>query len=79
RTLLAQAWLSEEGEEEYRYYADVNGDGDIGGADRAYLANNWLLNVYDDADDLQYPPARRADAFFAEFASADLDVDLGAF
>ena len=79
RTLLAQAWLSEEGEEEYRYYADVNGDGDIGGADRAYLANNWLLNVYDDADDLQYPPARRADAFFADFASAEIGVDLDVF
>jgi hypothetical protein len=79
RTLLAQSWLSEEGEDAYRYYADINGDGDVGGADRAYLSNNWLLNVEDDADDLQYPPAKRADAFFAEFASADLDVDLGAF
>ncbi|MBQ3388987.1 MAG: hypothetical protein IJG60_07230 [Thermoguttaceae bacterium] len=79
RTLLAQAWLSEEGEENYQYYADINGDGDIGGADRAYLANNWLLNVEDDADDLQYPPARSADAVFAEFASADLDVVLDLF
>ena len=79
RTLLAQCWLSEEGEEGYEYYADINGDGDVGGADRAYLSNNWLLNVEDDADDLQYPPAKRADAFFAEFASADLDADLGVF
>ena len=79
RTLLAQAWLSEEGEEGYEYYADINGDGDVGGADRAYLSNNWLLNVEDDADDLQYPPAKRADAFFADFASADLDTDLDVF
>ncbi|MBQ3389121.1 MAG: hypothetical protein IJG60_07910 [Thermoguttaceae bacterium] len=79
RTLLAQAWLTEEDEEGYLYYADINGDGDVGGADRAYLSNNWLLSVEDDAEDLQYPPARRADAFFADFASADLDVDLGAF
>ena len=77
RTLLANSWLSEEGDDEYRYYADINGDGDIGGADRAYLSNNWLGEVGN--DDLQYPPAKRADAFFADFASADLDVDLGAF
>ena len=77
RTLLAQSWLAEEGDDEYRCYADINGDGDIGGADRAYLANNWLMEAGD--EDLQYPPARRADAFFAEFASADLDADLGVF
>ena len=77
RTLLANSWLAEEGDDEYRYYADINGDGDVGGADRAYLSNNWLGETGD--DDLQYPPAKRADAFFAEFASADLDVDLNAF
>ena len=77
RTLLAQSWLAEEDDDNYHYYADINGDGDVGGADRAYLANNWLAEAGDDG--LQYPPAKRADAFFAEFASADLDVDLGAF
>ena len=79
RTLLAASWLAEEDEENYRAYADINGDGDVGGADRAYLSNNWLKSVEDDADDLQYPPAKAADLFFAEFASADLNVDFGVF
>ena len=79
RTLLARAWLAEEGEDTYRYYCDINADGDVGGADRAYLSNNWLLNVEDDADDLRYPPARRADAFFAEFASAEPVTGLDVF
>ena len=79
RTLLGNSWLAEEGEDEFRYYCDITGDGDIGGADRVYLSNNWLLNVEDDADDLQYPLAKASDAVFAEFASADLDTDLGVF
>ena len=77
RTLLASAWLAEEGEEEYRYYSDINGDGDIGGADRAFLANNWLDEAGD--DDLLYPPAKLADTFFADFASAGIDVNLDVF
>ena len=79
RTQLANSWLSEEGEDEFRYYCDITGDGDIGGADRAFLSNNWLLNVEDDADDLAYPPAKAFDAVFAEFASADLAIDLDQF
>ena len=77
RTLLAASWLAEEDDDNYRPYADINGDGDVGGADRAYLSNNWLGEAGD--DDLQYPPAKAANAFFAEFASADLDADLGIF
>ena len=79
RVLMVDAWLSGEGDDEFLYAADINGDGDITGADRAYLSSNWLLNVYDDADDLVYPPAKISDAVFAQFASADLNTDLGVF
>ena len=71
RTLLAGAWLSEDGDDEYRYHCDINGDGDIGGADRVYLTNNWLCEAGD--DDLSYPSSRCADILFAEYASADSD------
>ncbi|MBR5414413.1 MAG: hypothetical protein IK105_00570 [Thermoguttaceae bacterium] len=77
RTLLARAWLSEEGEDKYRYYCDIDADGDIGGADRAYLANNWLHEAGD--NDLKYPRALAADAFFAEFASAEPGTGLDVF
>ena len=77
RVLMVGAWLSGEGDDEYRYYCDINGDGDVGGADRTFLSNNWLGSTED--DDLVYPPAKASDAVFAEFASADLDADLNAF
>ena len=79
RVLMVSAWLSEEGNDKYRYYCDINGDGDITGADRVFLSNNWLLNVEDDTDDLVYPPAKVSDAVFAEYESADLDIDLDIF
>ena len=76
RSLLASAWLAEEGDDRYLPYCDITGDGDIGAADRAFLAANWLGEAGD--EDLVYPPAR-SDAASAVFASADLDVDLGIF
>ncbi|MBO7725389.1 MAG: hypothetical protein J6S40_02880 [Thermoguttaceae bacterium] len=77
RTLLANSWLSEGGEEEYRHCCDINGDGDIGGVDRAYLAYNWLNEV--GVDDMIYPRPLAADVVFNEFATADLGVDLDVF
>ena len=73
RVLMAAAWLSGEGDEEFRYFCDINGDGDISNGDRVYLANNWLCVVEEDAEDLLFPPASRADAVFAEFGSGDFE------
>ncbi|MBQ3388173.1 MAG: hypothetical protein IJG60_03065, partial [Thermoguttaceae bacterium] len=53
RTLLANAWLAEEGDERYQHYCDINGDGDISNADRAFLSNNWLAEVAEET--LNYP------------------------
>ena len=77
RVLMIGAWLSGEGDDEYRCCCDINGDGDIGRGDRTFLLNNWLGSTED--DDLVYPPVKVSDAVFAEFASADLDTDLKAF
>jgi hypothetical protein len=77
RALLSSAWLAEEGDDEYRIYCDINGDGDISNGDRVFISRNWLSEAGD--TDLTYPPALQADAVFAEFASADLDVDLSVF
>jgi hypothetical protein len=77
RALLSSAWLAEEGDDEYRAYCDINGDGDISNGDRVFISRNWLSEAGD--ADLTYPPALQADAVFAEFASADLDVDLSVF
>jgi hypothetical protein len=77
RALLSSAWLAEEGDDEYRIYCDINGDGDISNGDRVFISRNWLSEAGD--ADLTYPPALQADAVFAEFASADLDVDLSVF
>ena len=43
----------------------------------AYLSNNRLAETGN--DDFSYPPPRRADAFFADFASAGIDVNLDVF
>ena len=77
RALLSSAWLAEEGDDEYRIYCDINCDGDISNGDRVFISRNWLSEAGD--ADLTYPPALQADAVFAEFASADLDVDLSVF
>ena len=57
RTLLSNAWLAEEGDDEYQYCADINGDGDISSADRTFLSNNWLGEVGD--IDLNYPKPKQ--------------------
>ena len=77
RTLLAQAWLIEEGEEGYRNCCDINGDGDVGGSDRVYLSSNWLMDP--EKDELLYPVPLAAEVIFTEFASADPREDLNVF
>ena len=78
RTIMMSAWFSEEGDDDYRYCADINGDGDVSGSDLVFLSNNWLCEV--GVDDLVYPrPLAAADTVFAEFASAELDVDPDVF
>ena len=58
--------------------ADINGDGDISGADRNFVSNNWLGEAGD--DDLTYPRALpAADAVFAAYEAGDLDVDFDVF
>ena len=77
RTLLAQAWLAEEGDGEYRYYCDINADGDVSNGDRAFLSNNWLAEAGD--ADLTYPRPLAAAAVFAAYESGELETDLGVF
>ena len=77
RQILSGAWLTEEGDEGYQYYADINADGDISNGDKAFLSNNWLGSA--DDDDLVYPKALRADAVFAAYEAGDLDVDFDVF
>ena len=78
RTIMISSWLTEEGDDDYRYCADINGDGDVSGSDLVFLSNNWLCEV--GVDDLVYPrPLAAADTVFAEFASAELDVDPDVF
>lgn len=78
RNILAVSWGAEEGEDEYRYYADINADGSVGGLDRNYLGPNWGAETGDDG--LLYPrPVAAADAVFAEYESGDLGIDLSIF
>lgn len=77
RSHVVEAWLSGEGDDNFRYYADIDADGDVTGGDYAYLTVNWLLGA--DSDSLVFPPSLCADSVFEEFASADLAVDLGIF
>ena len=79
RAILGSCWLSEEGDDDFLYAADINGDGDVSNGDRAYLVANWLLSVEDDADSLIYPAEKAADIIFAEFGSADLEIELNVF
>ena len=82
RALMAAAWLSEEGDDNWDPRCDINGDGVVSGPDRTLMSLNWLKGVGD--DDLVYPPAL-ADRIFAEepfesmqedgdFWNADLDI-----
>ncbi|MBO7707619.1 MAG: hypothetical protein J6S42_02955, partial [Thermoguttaceae bacterium] len=78
RVILAKAWLSEEGDENWDPSCDIDGNGDITGTDRAMLGQNWLKEVGD--DDLVYPRPRAADAAFGsglfddDFLDDDLDI-----
>ena len=56
---------------------DNNGDGDISNGDCAYLSLNWLREA--GAPDLFYPVPKAADTVFAQYESADLDVDQTVF
>ena len=77
RNILAVSWGTEEGDDEYQYYADINADGDIGGLDRNFLGSNWGAEAGD--EDLTYPRPVRADAVFAAYEAGDLDVDFDVF
>ncbi|MBR2694870.1 MAG: hypothetical protein IKE69_11730, partial [Thermoguttaceae bacterium] len=77
RALLSRAWLAEEGDSRYQFYCDLDGDGDIANRDRLTLSVNWLMEA--DQEGLLYPKPLAADAVFAEYASADLDVDFDMF
>ena len=77
RNILAVSWGTEEGDDEYQYYADINADGDIGGLDRNFLGSNWGAEAGD--EDLTYPRPVRADAVFAAYESGDLDIDFDVF
>ena len=78
RTIMASAWLAEEGDEDYQYYADINGDGEVSNTDRPFIGQNWGKEAGD--DDLVYPRAlRAADAAFAGYEAGDLDVDIDVF
>ncbi len=78
RMTILSAWLSEEGDADYRDDADVDGDGGVSGADLVFLSANWLSEAGDDG--LVYPrPARAADAVFAEYASAERGADPDVF
>ena len=78
RAILAQSWLSAEGDGGYIPAADINADGDISGGDRAYLSNNWLCEAGD--GDLIYPKSlAAADIVFAVYDSGDLEVDPNLF
>ena len=70
RGIVAGAWLAEEGDDRYRYCADIDADGDVSNSDRALVSLNWLASADDDG--LIYPRAAAADAVFAEYASAEI-------
>ncbi|MBO7726349.1 MAG: right-handed parallel beta-helix repeat-containing protein, partial [Thermoguttaceae bacterium] len=78
RSIVALMWLAEDGDDNYQSYADINGDGEISGPDRQFIGGNWTKEAGD--ADLLYPRAlRAADAAFAEYASAEPDVDSDLF
>ena len=74
RAIVSGAWLADQSDAEYLAAADINGDGEVSLADRLFLAANWLAETGD--AELIYPRAAlAADAAFAEYASADPDID----
>ena len=74
RAIVSGAWLADRSDAEYLAAADINGDGEVSLADRLFLAANWLAETGD--AELIYPRAAlAADAAFAEYASADPDID----
>ncbi|MBR5415975.1 MAG: hypothetical protein IK105_08580 [Thermoguttaceae bacterium] len=78
RTIVANAWLSEEGDDDYRYYADINGDGEVTNPDRPFIGQNWNKEAGD--ADLLYPRAlHAADAVFAEYDSAEIGAGTDLF
>jgi Fe-S cluster assembly iron-binding protein IscA len=77
RALLSPAWLSEEGDDNFRHCCDIDGNGEITNSERAFLAANWLAESKDDG--LVYPASQAADAVFGEYTSADLDIELDIF
>ncbi|MBR5415503.1 MAG: hypothetical protein IK105_06160 [Thermoguttaceae bacterium] len=78
RAIVSGVWLADQSDAEYLAAADIDGDGEVSLADRLFLAANWLAETGD--DDLLYPRApRAADAVFAEYASAEPDVDSDLF
>ena len=76
--LLRNAYLSEEGDDNWNPAADIDGDGVVGPADYSYLRANWLK---DDTDsDLAYPAALAdLDAAFESLDADDLGVDFDVF
>jgi hypothetical protein len=77
RALLSPAWLSEEGDDNFRHCCDIDGNGEITNSERAFLAANWLAESKDDG--LVYPVSQAADAVFGEYTSADLGIELDVF
>ena len=52
--------------------ADINGDGEITGADRSFLSGNWLSEAGE--DEMFFPRPKAADAAFAGYEPGGLDV-----
>ncbi|MCR5360320.1 MAG: DUF2012 domain-containing protein [Thermoguttaceae bacterium] len=77
RTVLANAWLTEEGDDRFTPAADMNGDGEISLIDRSALVVNWLLEAGD--PEMFFPRPKAADAAFAGYEPGDLDVDWDVF
>ncbi|MBO7707736.1 MAG: hypothetical protein J6S42_03555, partial [Thermoguttaceae bacterium] len=78
RTIVANAWLSEEGDDDYQYYADIKGDGEVTNPDRPFIGQNWNKEAGD--ADLHYPRAlHAADAVFAEYDSAEIGAGTDLF
>ena len=75
--VLSAAWFLTEEDAGWEEWCDIDGDGFIGPGDYSYLSSNWFLEAGD--TDLVYPAPKAADTAFAEFVSADLDVDLDMF
>ena len=76
--LLREAYLAEEGDENWNPAADIDGDGIVGPADYSFLRANWLKDAGD--DDIVYPAALAdLDAAFDSLDADDLGVDFDVF